>query len=170
MSGRQRTLEFAFFSNHFDEMTLTDISDIFSIIASVATVFIALWVFLWTQRSEKNNQRRHSNNEMQTFNLAVLQDDNLLQIEADRHPFGEIGLDGARKMYQHFLWLNITDNIRKASKNGLLDKAVAEARFANQALLTYPDRDFLEKHVFPRGYETDFIEAFRKRWNVIENQ
>lgn len=149
-------------------MTLSDYADLSTIIASVATVLIAFWVFLWTKRSERNNQRRQSNNEMQTYNLAVLQDDKLLQMEADNHPYGDIGLEDARKMYQYFLWINVADSLRKAAENGLLDENVAEARFKNQARIAYPDRAFLETHVFPRGYEPDLIEAFRKHWKVVE--
>lgn len=151
-------------------MTLAELADSFSIVASVATVFVALWVFLWTRRNEANNQLRHGNNEMQSYNLTVLGDDRLLEMEAENHPFGEIELEDARKMYRYFLWMNVADNIRRASKAGLLDKNYAEARFTNQARIAFPDREFLEAHVFPRGYEPDLIEAFRKRWSKMDGE
>lgn len=151
-------------------MTLESISDVFAIVGSVAAATIALQVYFWTRRSEKNNQRRHSNNEMQTYNLTVLQDDKLLQMEADNHPYGEIGVEDARKMYRYFVWINIADNMRKSAENNLLDRDLAQSRLDNQARIAFPDRDFLETHVFPRGYEADLVEAFRKRWRTIENE
>lgn len=149
-------------------MTLSDYAELASILASGATVLIAFWVFLWTIRSEKNNQRRQSNNEMQTYNLAVLQDDNLLKMEAENHPFGYMELEDARKMYRYFLWMTVADNLSKSIDKKFLDKSLLETRFANQARVSFPDRKFIEDNVFPRGYEQDLIDRFRKHWDAIE--
>lgn len=151
-------------------MTFSEIADAASIVTAIATAIIAYRVFIWSKSTEIANQSRQTNNEWQSFNQMVLEDNELLQLEADLHPYGKLDRSGAKKMYFYFMWVNLADNTLRARKLGRIDDDLAEERLRNQALVTYLDRGFIEQHVFSRGYQRDVCREFRERWQELDTK
>ncbi len=150
-------------------MTLTQISEFASLVTAFATLVLAFLIYRWTRLLEKNSQAQQMNHDFQEFNKLVISNDELAEIERANHPFGDLSVPDVKKMYFYFLWLNIADNTLRTRDNALIDPELADSRMSNQALVTFSDRNFIEAHVFPRGYENQKIcKELRKRWKALE--
>lgn len=150
-------------------MQLNDLADVFNVVGSISAAVIAYLVYQWSRRSHFINAIKEQNNEWQTVNCLVISNDDLLSLERANHPFGDISLQETKKMYFYFLVLNSDYNSWIIMKNRMSDRNLAYARLNNHANMLFNDRHFIERHVFPRGYDEGFCWELRKRWREIED-
>lgn len=137
-----------------------------STIGALATAILAVVVFRFTRKSEKNEITRSVQSDWRDYNLAILADADLQNIEADNHLFDGISTIEVKKMSIYFIKLNVPYNMWIASKNDLLEMKDVDREITNQSDLLFKDRAFVEKHIFPRGYDDAFCELFRHKWKA----
>ena len=100
----------------------------------------------------------------------------IVELETKIHPIKDISKTDVKRMYY---WFNLLNPCHTSFQQGLIKiKKLRDssdgcskrfnASFLNAANLSYPDREFIEKHVFIRGYSDDFAQIFRNLWNEIE--
>lgn len=138
-----------------------------STVGAVATAILAVVVFRFTRKSEKNEITRSVQSDWRDYNLAILADKDLQKIEAGNHLFDDLTIAEVKKMSIYFIKLNVPYNMWIASNNDLLDIKDADREIANQSELLFKDRLFIEKHIFPRGYDDAFCELFRIKWKAL---
>ena len=148
-------------------MTVSELADIATIFTAMGTLAVAFFVYQWTRQADTNQTAAQINGAWQAFNRTVISDPTLLALDASLHPYGALSAEDQRKLYFFFLWLNVADDTLRAQKKGIVDAELAEARLGNQARMTYSEREFLEAHVFPRGYQkTAIVKELRARWEA----
>lgn len=140
-----------------------------SLIGASATVVLTYVIFHWTRKAEKNEITRGIQSDWRDYNLAVLADQDLQTIEAGNHLIDGLSTFEVKKMCIYFIKLNVPCNMWIAAQNHLLDMADVDRELDNQAELMHGDIEFIETHIFPRGYDDAFCSLLRKRWNAMEN-
>jgi hypothetical protein len=149
--------------------------NVFQMVGSAGTVAVAVLMYIWQRRSTRALSGTTFAEQMRHYNLLILQDEDMLRFEAERHPFGrgkgaaEFSVDDAKKMYMFFILLNIGHAQYIAHRSGALDDRAYHATMGNSANMTYPDRDFIRTHCFPRGYTPEFRKEYEKRWTLQES-
>ncbi|SMR82246.1 hypothetical protein SAMN04488030_2592 [Aliiroseovarius halocynthiae] len=138
------------------------------LVSAMATVVLTYVIFHWTQKAEKNEITRGIQNDWRDYNLAVLGDQDLQTIEAGNHLFEGLSSFEVKKMCIYFIKLNVPYNMWIAAQNHFLDMADVDRELDNQAALMHRDQEFIETHIFPRGYDDAFCALLRKRWIAID--
>ncbi len=153
-------------------MGLKDFAAIAEIITSVATVLIlgtsatvAVMLYKWHRDTAKISNNRLLNENLRHYNELMISNEQLQDLDIKRHRWGNLEKDELIMMYQYFIYLNLTQSAFKARK--ALDNEVFESQLNNAANLTYKDREFINQHVFPRGYSGGFQSELKKRWEKI---
>ncbi|CUH64324.1 hypothetical protein TG4357_01212 [Thalassovita gelatinovora] len=150
----------------------TEIFDWISLLVNAtgagATAILAWLVYHWTKNSERNEVTRTIQNDWRDYNLAVLADQDLQDLEASNHIFDGLTPPEVKKMCIYFIKINVPYNMWIASKNKLLTQTDVDREIENQSKLLFSDRAFIRKHVFPRGYDSDFSDLFNARWAQME--
>ncbi len=135
-----------------------------------ATLALAILVFNWTRKSERNSVTRSAQSDWRDYNLAVLADEELQRLEAENHLHDGLTSLEVKKMCIYFIKLNVPYNMWIAQKSDLITNADVDREISNQAALLFDDRDFIKKHIFPRGYDDAFCDLFHAKWKTREGQ
>lgn len=143
------------------------VSDIPSTL-NTAIILIMLLVFLNDRRRSRNEGTSNFQSSMQIFNQAVLNDDEFIKYDCQLHPFGDLSEQEIKKVYFWFLAFNISYAAAQASKHKSMRSKLAKSSLTNIANLSFGDRNFIEKHVFTRGYDNEFVLGFKKQWREID--
>ena len=152
-------------------MTLQDAAHLAQIVSGIAQVLfltvsttVAVLVYRWHRSNAHIEAERRLSEDLRHYNNMILEDEELQDIEVENHPHGNLDRDGVKRMYKHFIRMNISMNLWEARRRN----AVSEKRFLthlnNLAMQTYRDRDFIMQHVLPRGYPEDFRELLLNTW------
>jgi len=156
-----------------DLETLASISKIVSSIASVlllgVSVTVGIFVYKWQRESSKISCIQKLHDDLRFYNQLVLENDDLQDMEVKLHRWGTITKDEVKKMYYYFILFNVTYNSYEAANRGAINKLVYESQVNNVANTTYDEREFIKKHVFPRGYENGFRKIILSKWELIDS-
>lgn len=136
-------------------MDLESISQLFQIIDASGTAFLAIIVILINRRHEKQKIDHEMQNWWQSRNETVILDPHLLNIEAKLHPYEDLSAEDIKRMYLHFMTLNIALN--SWSSKYLGDRYIINATILSCINITYMDRDFIIKNILTRGHPEDFV-------------
>lgn len=136
------------------------------IIGSLGTVALAIIVIIINRNYEKQKIDHDMQHWWHTHNSSVLSDPDLLEIEAKLHPYGDITAEDVKRMYLHFMKLNIALNCWSSSS--LADNEIKEETIHNCVETTFKDKDFVIEHVLRRGYPRDFSEEIKHRYEKKE--
>lgn len=136
-----------------------------AVCASIAVV-ISAWVFYRQSRLQRHVETRAYNEAWQLYNQTALQDEQLLSIERELHPYSNMTTGDTRRMFLYFMRFNVIYGVFSGS--GEIHRPLATSAFRNEANVSYSDREFIRKHVFPRGYDVSFTEALEELWKKIE--
>lgn len=148
--------------------TVEIVTNIAIFIALTTSAIVAILLYKWHQRSARITNNRLLNEDMRHFNELIISNDKLQDLEIERHTWGNLEKDQIITMYQYFILLNTTQSAWKAFDRKALDKELYDSHANNTAKLTHKDRDFITKHVFPRGYNKNFQKEIEKRWETIK--
>ena len=110
---------------------------------------------------------RKQNDDLRAYNLLVLENDFLQDMETNNHRWGKLEKHDVKKMYSYFILFNVSYNLYDAYSNNSIDEDVYKAQLDNTANTTYRERDFILQHVFPRGYKKSFCGEIESRWKNI---
>ena len=135
--------------------------------SAIATAILAIIVFRWTRKSERSEVTRSVQADWRDYNLAVLSDKDLQDLEAENHLVGGLSNTEVKKMCIYFIKLNVPYNMWIASNSDLIDDTRVDAEIENQATLLRKDQDFIERNVFPRGYDEAFCDLVRTKWREL---
>ncbi|TPM39366.1 MULTISPECIES: hypothetical protein [unclassified Mesorhizobium] len=155
-------------------MTLHDIHDIAEIfgaigalIGAVGTIALTWLVFRFSQKQEAQKSTEDVQNWWQTHNSVVLSNPRLLSLEKRLHPFGDLTDEEVRRLYIHFMTLNVCYNAW--ANRDQIDRSLSESTIDNSVNRLFLDRDFVVQHVLPRGYPKDFAEEILRRLGLRES-
>lgn len=134
-------------------------------VGATATASLAYLVYSWTKSALKNEVTRSGQAEWRNYNLAVMADEDLQDLERQTHLIGGLSRPEIKKMCISFIKINLPHNMWIAQRNDLFDAADVDREIANQARLLFRDRTLFRRHVFPRGYDPAFCKLFQDRWD-----
>jgi hypothetical protein len=135
---------------------------------AIGTIGIAYIVYRWAKKTENANATREAQNEWQQYNQLVLTNPDVAQVDRNLHQHGDISAEDHRKMFVYFMILNMGLNIWISKQNKLIRPDIAVSINKNISSLLHKDKDFIEQHVFPRGYPDLFAELLREHWQGID--
>ena len=139
-----------------------------SVLMSLLSLCLSFIVFKRQMRHRRFELLRNLNADFQKFNQIIIDDDDFIAIESKTHPYGDLSKEQTKKMYYYFMRLNLASLAFYGEKDGHMPKNEAEAILNNEIFLMMKDRDFIEKHVFVRGYNKRFIRYIVRRWKKLE--
>jgi hypothetical protein len=152
----------------FSDIWSAILSDIPSTLNTLI-ILVMMMVFLYDRRRSRNEGTSNFQSSMQVFNQAVLNDDDFIKYDCQLHPFGCLSEPEMKKVYYWFLAFNISYAAVQASKHKSMRSKLAKSSLANIANISFGDREFIETHVFSRGYDGDFVKEFKTKWQKIED-
>lgn len=138
-----------------------------NVFAASATAILAWFVYRWTKNPERSEVTRTTQADWRDYNLAILADPDLQDLESQNHIHPGLNPKEVKKMCIYFIKINVPYNMWIASKHALLTPADVSREVDNQSRLLFGDRDFVIRHVFPRGYDPVFCELFHDRWRKM---
>ncbi|MDX1039516.1 hypothetical protein GOL69_19880 [Sinorhizobium medicae] len=154
--------------NQVGEMdALQTLADIAEIIGAGATVVLTFIIFDYTKKRELFESTAQIQTEWQVHNQIILSDTDLLAMETEMHPFGQITSAETKRMYAYFLKLNLAFN-SWVGQSLHVDEKLATSTINNTINCLYSDRAFIRTHVFPRGYPHGFTQMIEEKWKQIE--
>nr|VFJ58911.1 MAG: hypothetical protein BECKDK2373C_GA0170839_106829 [Candidatus Kentron sp. DK] len=71
-------------------------------------------------------------------------------------------------MHIYMSRFNMTQSVFEAKKRKAVTTEIYEAVMNISANISHPNRDFIEKHVFPRGYPQEFRDEIERLWREID--
>ena len=146
---------------------LSAASDLMNIVGAVATVVLAYFAYAYTRKREAFEATSQVQAEWQQANQLALTSPDILAIEIMGHPYGDLTEGEARKMYWYFVKLNVAFN-SWVGRLAHIDRETAQSTIDTVISSTYKDRDFIRKHVLPRGYSKGFVQEVEAGWMKIE--
>ena len=149
-------------------MTVADwINPLVAICTALITGYIAWIAHTINKRDKTHGRFAETILNWQNLNSTAIADERILSIDAQNHPFGELSIDEARKMYWYFYFLNSARAAFGAWKADLLDDHYVNAYLNNTANVLHRDRDFVRRNCFTRGYPT-LPDEIERRWAIID--
>lgn len=137
-----------------------------SLILSGAAIAFAAYVH-WNQRKlQKHLNTRDFNSAWQGFNQTLVSNDAFVGFERVAHPYGELSEEDVKRLYFYFMRFNVAYSAFIGDKQ--LRSKLAESALKNEINVSFKDREFIKRHVFRRGYDSDFAEKFIAGWEKIE--
>ncbi|UWQ18532.1 hypothetical protein [Jannaschia sp. M317] len=134
-------------------------------VGATATASLAYLVDSWTKSALKNEVTRSGQTDWRNYNLAVMADEDLQDLERQNHLIGGLSHPEIKKMCISFIKIYVPYNMWIAQRNDLFDAADVDREIANQARLLFRDRTLFRRHVFLRGYDPAFCKLFQDRWD-----
>lgn len=163
-----------FYFGNFDLEHYANTAKIVTSFASVMVLSVsattAIYIYLWQRKSARIEATKKLNDDLREYNMLVIKTLELQELEASSHPWGDrkLEISEVKKMYYYFILLNVSYNLYAAYSIDSIDKGVYRAQLDNTANNTCADRNFIEQHVFPRGYKEEFCKELIGRWDFIE--
>jgi hypothetical protein len=158
-------------------MTLQDYAALAQIITSIVGLFIAAlgafaaWYgYQWLRQNARVETRRRMSEARRHYNELVLANPDWLQSEAAKHTWGPISQDEMIKMYRYFLLLNASVHLWEAHVREAVSLTTYQSTMNHHANITYMEREFIKKHVLPRGYPLAYREELLYRWALIDKE
>lgn len=122
----------------------------------------------WLRQSAKVEARRRLSDALRQYNGLVLGNKDFQQAERDGHPWGTLSEEEVVRMYRHFLKLNLAVDLWEAMRRDAIESHTFHSYFRHSANTTFYDRDFIKKHVLPRGYPQQFRDDLQGLWAKID--
>jgi hypothetical protein len=145
---------------------ITQIHDVAEIASAAATVILAWLVYQFSRKQEIDKSTGDIQKEWQNHNAVVLGHPELIAMEGKLHPNGQLTDEQVRRMYLHFMTLNVCYN--SWANGDEVDRELAQSTINNSVNRMYSDREFVFAHVLPRGYPLKFTAEIRRRMDIIE--
>jgi hypothetical protein len=159
------------------DLTLADYSNIAQIIGGVGGFIVAVvsaafaWFgYKWLKQSARVETRRRLSDALRHYNELVLATPDFQKSEAQGHPWGTISETEVVRMYRHFMTLNLAVDIWEAFGRDAIEPHTYHSFIRHTANSTFADREFIKKHVLPRGYAKGFRDELQALWNQIDSE
>jgi hypothetical protein len=156
-------------------LTLEDYANIAQIVGGIGGVVIAAvsaafaWFgYNWLKLSARVEARRRLSDALRQYNELVLQSPDFQKSEAAGHPWGPISEADVVRMYRHFLTLNLSVDLWEAMRRDAIEPHTYHSFIRHTANTTFSDREFIKKHVLPRGYPQLFRDELQSLWTRID--
>jgi len=125
-------------------------------------------LYRWQRESSKIDTVRKLHDDLSSYTKLVLENEDLQELEAKNHRGGTLTKGEVVKMYRYFLLFNSSYSIFEAGSRNAIRSEAYHAEMNNVANMTYEEREFIKKHVFPRGYENGFRGCILDLWKQID--
>ncbi|MEE9337489.1 MAG: hypothetical protein V3U87_05370, partial [Methylococcaceae bacterium] len=153
-------------------MTLEDYAKIVTSIGTILilciSVIIAFLLYRWQRESSKIDTVRKLHDDLSSYTRLVLENEDLQELEAKNHRWGALSKEEVVKMYRYFLLFNSSYSVFEARNKNAIRLEMYLSEMNNVANMTYEEREFIKKHVFPRGYENGFRKCILDLWAEID--
>lgn len=141
-----------------------------TVVSAITTITITVLIYQWSHQTGSVERSSDMNRDWIGINQLIISDPDMVEIARQAHPIGDISTFELKKIYFCFSQLNPAYtswiNARTKAAFGSVPRSVLEG----QAIATFRYRDFIEMHVFPRGYDPDFKQDLRKLWVSLEKK